>query len=745
MKKSYLLILGLGISIVSFGQKKTAEKKPAYKGLCVDVTTVKGKAPHVNKAAGDIFFEQHFNGSIADWTTSGQDAAIWLFDTNGPDGQFANTDNSDIITSTTAGNGFMIFDADAADPSAPYVDKQGSLVSPVVDLTGRPSVSIRFQHAYRTCCTAAFFPKLEVTTDGFATVTTYDVTATGIGVNDFSGTVVKEVNIDAFLATAADITQFQFRFNFDGVSNSSSHYYWQIDDIEMFEPHQYSLEAVLPYWGSIGYWEVTLPYSMVPQDQIAPINYSYLVENKGSVSQTDVVLETTIPEASFTNTGTMETIPAFSIDTAKASAAFTPDGSLTTYNPSFVVTSSNTDIDPSDNTGTAPAVQITQGVYARDMITVDGGSYNQGEGFEVGNIFDIYADNVTGSASFWVRSTSNTGASVYVRLYSIDAGTGDFIFVTESDAHTVTEDEKGTLLTLMFQDAVSLTANNSYLVVAGSYGDGGTTDDLIVGTSGTSEEQTTFYFDMTDQTWYYTTNTPIVRMNLGVTPTIASTDPDNTLCAGQTATLTSDVATGNVWSTGETTQSIVVSTSGTYYVTANGLPSQSITITVNPALNTTTSTFGGTVTANLSGAAYQWVDCNNGNAAVAGASAQTFAPSVNGSYAVIITSGGCADTSNCVAINNAALNELQAANGLSVFPNPAKDKISVDFNLANETTVTIQLTDLAGKVISSKTLGSKAAGAHSVVLETAAVSNGIYVLNLVTNGETSSHKVVISH
>ena len=46
-----------------------------------------------------------------------------------------------------------------------------------------------------------------------------------------------------------------------------------------------------------------------------------------------------------------------------------------------------------------------------------------------------------------------------------------------------------------------------------SYGDGGTTNDLVVSTSGSSEAQTTFYFDHTDQTWYYTTSTPMVRLN----------------------------------------------------------------------------------------------------------------------------------------------------------------------------------------------------------------------------------------
>ena len=61
--------------------------------------------------------------------------------------------------------------------------------------------------------------------------------------------------------------------------------------------------------------------------------------------------------------------------------------------------------------------------------------------------------------------------------------------------------------------AFTLNAGEPYLVVAGSNGDGGATDDLIVGTCGISEAQTTFYLDLTDNTWYYTTATPMVRMN----------------------------------------------------------------------------------------------------------------------------------------------------------------------------------------------------------------------------------------
>jgi hypothetical protein len=56
---------------------------------------------------------------------------------------------------------------------------------------------------------------------------------------------------------------------------------------------------------------------------------------------------------------------------------------------------------------------------------------------------------------------------------------------------------------------------------------------------------------------------------IGVTPTVAvSAFP--VICAGQTVQLTSSSATGNVWSTGQNSQSIQVGSTGTYTVTVTG-------------------------------------------------------------------------------------------------------------------------------------------------------------------------------
>ena len=55
---------------------------------------------------------------------------------------------------------------------------------------------------------------------------------------------------------------------------------------------------------------------------------------------------------------------------------------------------------------------------------------------------------------------------------------------------------------------------------------------------------------------------------------------------------------------------------------------------------------------------YQWVDCNNNYSQISGATNQEFTATTSGSYAVILSGGGCSDTSNCVTVSYADMIEL---------------------------------------------------------------------------------------
>lgn len=71
---------------------------------------------------------------------------------------------------------------------------------------------------------------------------------------------------------------------------------------------------------------------------------------------------------------------------------------------------------------------------------------------------------------------------------------------------------------------------------------------------------------------------------------------------------------------------------------------------------------GSQLTADISGGTYQWLDCDNSYAEIMGETNQFFNVSVNGNYAVEVTSNGCTDTTSCVIVDFTGIDELNQEN-----------------------------------------------------------------------------------
>jgi hypothetical protein len=279
-------------------------------------------------------------------------------------------------------------------------------------------------------------------------------------------------------------------------------------------PDDYDLAIAGVYWGSTGFWGARLPYYQIPLAQIAPIDFSGVVSNLGAITQNDVVFTAALVSGAYTGTSAPGTLTNGATDTLDVTTQLTPPSTVANHVVNLSVSSSATDAAPANNAiNNAATIAVNNNIYARDLGTVASGSYNQGQGFEVGNIFDMYASADLSLIDLFVNSAAVAGAEIYVKLYSIDAATGDFVFVDESAPYTLTTANLGQTISLPLSSPFTLNANESYLVVAGSLGDGGASNDLVVGTAGVSEAQTSYYLDLTDNTWYYTTSTPMVRMN----------------------------------------------------------------------------------------------------------------------------------------------------------------------------------------------------------------------------------------
>lgn len=166
---------------------------------------------------------------------------------------------------------------------------------------------------------------------------------------------------------------------------------------------------------------------------------------------------------------------------------------------------------PANNTIADVNFAVTNYVYARDNGTFSGSTSNGTDGFEVGNLFDIFADQTIKGIN--VRLTGGAGGTtvgteVFAKLYSIDPATGDFIFMEESAPLVVASNNLNTILTMVLLNPQNLVAGETYLAVVGSFDSG-----LKVSNAGTSDVQTSFFKDLAADQWFYTTSTPIVRLN----------------------------------------------------------------------------------------------------------------------------------------------------------------------------------------------------------------------------------------
>src|SRR3989338_2778594 len=130
---------------------------------------------------------------------------------------------------------------------------------------------------------------------------------------------------------------------------------------------------------------------------------------------------------------------------------------------------------------------------------------------------------------------------------------------------------------------------------------------------------------------------------------------------------------------------------------ANGCDSTAhLSLTVE-ILNTTVSGASNTLSADLPGVDYQWINCTTGQL-IPGATGQTFVASEVGNYAVILSTINCEDTSVCIEVNEIiGLGELSSNTTISLFPNPATEAATLVFS--KKQTAELFVYDHLGKVV----------------------------------------------
>lgn len=134
------------------------------------------------------------------------------------------------------------------------------------------------------------------------------------------------------------------------------------------------------------------------------------------------------------------------------------------------------------------------------------------------------------------------------------------------------------------------------------------------------------------------------------------------------------------------------------------------------------------------GTEIQWVDCNANFAPIPGANQATFIPTLAGSYAVIVGSAECTDTSSCMVINTVGIASPEPET-FAVYPNPTLGKIHIEIPFAYRNGK-LSIFDSSGKKLRESVLNDS----ESVRVEP--LKPGIYFVRMEGETGTLSKKIV---
>ena len=161
-----------------------------------------------------------------------------------------------------------------------------------------------------------------------------------------------------------------------------------------------------------------------------------------------------------------------------------------------------------------------------------------------------------------------------------------------------------------------------------------------------------------------------------------------------------------------------------------------LNLTIN-TVDTSTSTNANTITANATGAIFQWLDCDNNNAVIVGETNQSYTSTANGNYAVEVTQNGCTDTSSCVNITGVGLEEYNKTIA-AIYPNPTSGEFMINLKNAPTSSVGFTLTTLEGKVIQQEQKISSTA----IVMDLSEQPKGIYLLKIEDAQSVNVYKII---
>ncbi|HIA10906.1 MAG TPA: T9SS type A sorting domain-containing protein [Flavobacteriales bacterium] len=221
--------------------------------------------------------------------------------------------------------------------------------------------------------------------------------------------------------------------------------------------------------------------------------------------------------------------------------------------------------------------------------------------------------------------------------------------------------------------------------------------------------------------------------------------PDLSYCVGDTIVLTANNGfSAYIWNTGDTTQSIELTSPGSFLVTATDqlgcvIEDQvNVTAYLNPPPVITIS--GNTLMSN-SATIYQWFFDGD---SILGASGQSVIATESGQYTVTaIDSNGCVNSTS-ISFTYTNLNEFYLKHELRIQPNPASDQVEIVFSVHETVIAVCVIRDLQGRVVAvSDQTEHSPIGSVVKLIDISLLQSGVYYLELKINNESIVEKLIV--
>jgi len=566
MKKIYISIFALSLTISAFSQIDSQgltveDGKKAKQNL--EFNSNKFTVP-----ASFPFWSEDFNNGIP--TTWENSTVAWVYrgvqtspsNSVGGQGAYSGINNSpstnNPISSPTANNGFLIFDSDYYDNngvagafgSGIYpTPHNGELLTDMIDLSSYSDVTLKMNSYFRTYAGQAFI-------DFYVSGVFQEriQVHTNLAVNASSS--IDEVILTRIPFSVVGNADVQMSFVFEGSTNSnngfSGYYFWQMDDLELIETPLNMIEiediVVGGFWidyanytGSGSNTLVGLDYTVTPVSQLA--NHPYVIEgvlrNSGASDQMSILkYEVYGAVGTYSGASNPINVNAYSatntVDSIVVAANPPLSPPIGAYGVSIWAESDSSGVITASSDTVLRGIEISDYIYAKDNGT--GASGDPDDNWIVGGPedqwhfttrFEMYADESLYALRAYISDESVVGAEIKAVVYEVDTtisnADGGVILWDESDNYTITAQDLGAWVDIVFAGPVDL--YNGYAYEVGIAGFVHPTDSAFIGTSGQSmydgEHSLFDEFglnpnDVANQgipTWYYLTRTPMVRMN----------------------------------------------------------------------------------------------------------------------------------------------------------------------------------------------------------------------------------------